>query len=125
MCPLKYIIPCISLIMSVSCQSMGIGEKFNEKFISICKNRSEDSLSVFYLDPNGISNILVEKVNNTIVLNVKVSLFSLQKPFSIPIDSTIKHVQYGNVNKQIGTLGICTEPKSGKEALDYLKTLKK
>lgn len=112
------------LLTSIGCQSReGV---FKENFVSLCRNSKGDSLRVFYLDQNGISKIAVEEQDDsTIVLTIAVSPTSLQKAFYVRVDSAIKVVNYGNRKRYFHLLATCGNPKSGKEALEYLRGLDK
>lgn len=109
----------ILIIMSILFGQCSSQEKeANEKHITLCK-ASGNLLLIDYLDSSkGISKITQRVENDTLTLNVYVSVGKEQKGHEIEFDASIKFVSTGELMYEINKIGNCGDIKSGKAALD-------
>lgn len=104
---------------------MGCKQEMNPNFLGVCREKYNE-LRLLYLDPKGICNVETSIISDTLVLNIRVSDDAKQEFHNVKIPESIKYIKYGNVVKEVDKIGTCTAtPRSGDEAIEYLKSLEK
>lgn len=99
-------------------------ENIRESSIYLCKI-SEDTIHIDYPESiHAITLIDIKISNDTLILNMKATLWRQQKNYNIKIEKNINVIQVGKKIFEVKGIQPCGHRTSGKEDLDELKKMK-